>query len=82
MTPHIFRHTAAVHLLEAGVEVNVIRGWLGHVSLETTNRYAEITLRTKADALSASSAPVRTPGAARKQVWHSDATLMEWLDSL
>jgi site-specific recombinase XerD len=29
VSPHIFRHTAAVHLLEAGVEVNVIRGWLG-----------------------------------------------------
>ena len=38
ITPHAFRHTTAVHLLEAGVEVNVIRGWLGHVSLETTNR--------------------------------------------
>ena len=33
VTPHLFRHTAAVHLLEAGVEVNVIRAWLGHVSL-------------------------------------------------
>ncbi|MEP7294919.1 MAG: tyrosine-type recombinase/integrase [Burkholderiales bacterium] len=43
ITPHVFRHTTAVHLLEAGVEVNVIRGWLGHVSLEITNRYAEIT---------------------------------------
>jgi integrase/recombinase XerD len=33
-------HTEAVHLLEAGVEVNVIRGWLGHADLTTTNRYA------------------------------------------
>lgn len=31
VTPHVFRHTTAVHLLEAGVEVNVIRSWLGHV---------------------------------------------------
>jgi site-specific recombinase XerD len=45
--PHAFRHSAAVHLLEAGVEVNIIRAWLGHVSLDTTNRYAEITMRTK-----------------------------------
>ncbi len=51
VTPHAFRHTTAVHLLEAGVEVNVIRGWLGHVSLETTNRYAEINVRTKEAAL-------------------------------
>ena len=47
ISPHVFRHTAAVHLLEAGVDVNVIRAWLGHVRLDTTNRYAEITTRTK-----------------------------------
>lgn len=40
VSPHVFRHTTAVHLLEAGVEINVIRGWLGHVSLDTTHRYA------------------------------------------
>jgi len=40
VSPHIFRHTAAMHLLESGVEVNVIRGWLGHADLTTTNRYA------------------------------------------
>jgi site-specific recombinase XerD len=51
VSPHVWRHSTAVHLLEAGVEVNVIRAWLGHVSLETTNRYAEITLRTKQAAL-------------------------------
>ncbi|MGX9120850.1 tyrosine-type recombinase/integrase [Mesorhizobium sp. BHbsci] len=43
--PHLFRHTATCHLLESGVEVNVIRSWLRHVSLDTTNRYAELTLR-------------------------------------
>src|SRR6266478_9890287 len=47
ISPHVFRHTAAVHMLEAGVEVNVIRAWLGHVGLEKTNRYAEINLRMK-----------------------------------
>ena len=41
----------AVHLLEAGVEVNVIRGWLGHADLSTTNRYAEINTKTKEAAL-------------------------------
>jgi site-specific recombinase XerD len=82
VTPHTFRHTAAVHLLEAGVEVNVIRGWLGHVSLDTTNRYAEISLRTKAAALDTCTSPVRAEGGPRKRPWHTDAALMNWLDSL
>jgi len=82
VTPHVFRHTAAVHLIEAGVEVNVIRGWLGHVSLDTTNRYAEISLRTKAAALDICTSPVRAAGSARKPPWHTDAALMDWLDSL
>ncbi|WP_436247816.1 tyrosine-type recombinase/integrase [Mesorhizobium amorphae] len=37
MTPHSFRHATAVHLVSAGVDVTVIRSWLGHVSLDTTN---------------------------------------------
>jgi len=40
VSPHTIRHTTAVHLLHAGVDINTIRAWLGHVSLETTNRYA------------------------------------------
>jgi len=83
VTPHTFRHTAAVHLLEAGVEVNVIRGWLGHVSLETTNRYAEISFRTKAAALDTTTSPVPAPArGGRKQPWHTDAALMTWLEAL
>ena len=52
---HVFRRTAAVHLLKAGVEVNVIRGWLGHAF--TTNRYAEINTKTKEEALRACEPP-------------------------
>ena len=80
LTPHVFRHTTAVHLLEAGVEVNVIRGWLGHVNLETTNRYAEITIRMKADALDLLE-PVATRGAS-KSAWRDDAAMLVWLTSL
>jgi integrase/recombinase XerD len=50
-SPHIIRHTTACHLLRAGVDINTIRGWLGHVSLDTTNVYAEIDLEMKASAL-------------------------------
>jgi len=83
ISPHVWRHSTAVHLLEAGVEVNVIRAWLGHASLETTNRYAEITLRTKRAALEkctlSTSPDERIP---RKPRWHTDASLLDWLKSL
>ncbi|HEY5376332.1 MAG TPA: tyrosine-type recombinase/integrase [Polyangiaceae bacterium] len=83
ISPHVFRHTAAVHLLESGVEVNVIRGWLGHVSLETTNRYAEITTPMKEAALRACEPQSDLSEAfPRKPVWRDDAALLAWLDSL
>lgn len=82
VTPHVFRHTAAVHLLEAGVEVNVIRGWLGHVNLETTNRYAEITVRMKADALELCEPVASCPKPSHKPTWQDDATMLAWLSSL
>lgn len=84
ISPHVFRHTAAVHLLEAGVEVNVIRGWMGHVSLETTNRYAEINLRMKQKALEACAPPVVDTSADRpaRSVWRDDAELLKWLKAL
>lgn len=83
ITPHVFRHTVGVHLLEAGVDINVIRGWLGHVNLETTQRYAEINLRTKQAALTACLPPTDTAEVSpTKGRWRQDEDLMEWLQSL
>ena len=83
VTPHVFRHTAAVQLLEAGVDINVIRGWLGHVNLETTQRYAEINLRTKQAALAACLPPTDTAEASPPNGgWRQDEELMKWLQSL
>ena len=83
ISPHVFRHTTAVHLLEAGVEINVIRGWLGHVSLDTTNRYAEINTRAKEAALRICEPPVGVSGALPlKPVWRTDESLLAWLNSL
>ena len=82
ISPHTFRHTAAVHLLEAGVEVNVIRGWLGHADLATTNRYAEISTKTKLAALHATE-PHNVPAGSRTNpIWRSDQSLLNWLASL
>ena len=77
------RHTTAVHLLESGVELNVIRGWLGHVSLDTTNRYAEINIHMKEAAAKICGAPAAiSVESHQKPIWHEDASLLNWLESL
>jgi integrase/recombinase XerD len=83
VSPHVLRHTTAVHLLEAGVDVNVIRGWLGHVSLDTTNRYAEINIHAKEAALRLCEPPTDASEALpRTPVWRTDDRLLTWLNSL
>lgn len=82
VSPHVFRHTAAMHLLESGVEINVIRGWLGHADLTTTNRYAEINTRTKMEALRATEPPDTSAARRPTPVWRSDESLLNWLSNL
>ncbi|MGH8137688.1 MAG: tyrosine-type recombinase/integrase [Steroidobacteraceae bacterium] len=79
VTPHTFRHTAGVQLVAAGVDVTVIRSWLGHASLDTTNLYARANLETKREALEKVDASTR-PGTPPR--WKRDAELLAWLDSL
>jgi integrase/recombinase XerD len=81
-SPHLFRHTAAVHMLEAGVEVNVIRGWLGHADLTTTNRYAQITTRAKLEALRNTEPPTTSEGSRPRAIWRTDQAMLDWLASL
>ena len=77
VSPHVIRHTTAVHLLRAGVDINTIRAWLGHVSLDTTNIYAEVDLEMKAKALSC----CEIPNASRRS-WHERRGVMAFLKSL
>ncbi|WP_322864889.1 tyrosine-type recombinase/integrase (plasmid) [Aquicoccus sp. G2-2] len=79
VTPHSFRHATAVHLVSAGVDVTVIRSWLGHVSLDTTNHYAKANLETKRKALQQVSPPA---AGVHPPSWKRDATLLAWLDTL
>ena len=70
-------------MLESGADINVIRSWLGHVSLDTTNRYAEITLRTKQAALSICAPPIDPAAASPASIgWRKDQDLIKWLESL
>jgi site-specific recombinase XerD len=79
-SPHVIRHTTATHLLRAGVDINTIRAWLGHVSIDTTNIYAEVDLETKARMLAAchSFAPGKVPTKRCRE----DASLMQFLRQL
>jgi site-specific recombinase XerD len=79
VTPHSFRHSTAVHLVAAGVDITVIRSWLGHVSLDTTNHYAQANLETKRKALDSIDVTARPTKPPR---WKRDAAVMAWLDAL
>jgi site-specific recombinase XerD len=78
VSPHTIRHTTATHLLRSGVDINTIRAWLGHVSLDTTNIYAEVDVEMKAKALAACGGEEETTGG----VWKEDKGLMEFLRTL
>lgn len=60
ISPHIIRHTTAMHLLQSGVPFNVIALWLGHESTTTTHRYVEADLTMKEKALARLEAPDTT----------------------
>ena len=51
VSPHTLRHTTALHGLQSGVELNVIKSWLGHVSITTTSEYIEIDMAMKRKAI-------------------------------
>jgi site-specific recombinase XerD len=78
VSPHTIRHTTATHLLRSGVDINTIRAWLGHVSLATTNVYAEVDLEMKAKALANCEVKEDEP----KKPWREDKGLMEFLRTL
>ena len=78
ITPHTIRHTSACHLLQAGVDLNTIRAWLGHASLDTTNIYAEIDMEMKAKAMALCDAA----GAGPDRPWKVNKGLMAFLAAL
>ena len=76
--PHWLRHTAACHLVRAGVDINTIRAWLGHSTIDTTNIYAEIDLDMKAEAVALCDASEPEP----TRPWKENKGLMTFLKSL
>ena len=78
ISPHTFRHTTALHLLQSGVELNVVRCWLGHASIETTHAYVEVDLVMKQAALAATVPP---EDGLQQPTWRQP-DLLSWLEAL
>ncbi len=78
VSPHSLRHTTAMHLLQAGVDLTVIALWLGHESVETTHQYMEADLRMKERALAA----VQPPTTGDRSRFVPSKSLLAFLDGL
>ena len=78
--PHSMRHSCAIHMLKSGADLPTISQWLGHASVNTTNRYATADLEMKRQAIAQAGPPASllSPPAA----WRHDASLIDWLESL
>jgi site-specific recombinase XerD len=78
VSPHTLRHTTAMHLLQAGNELNVVGLWLGHANLNTTHMYVEINMQMKKEILSKTQPPKLKPEVKKWQ----RPKILEWLDEL
>jgi site-specific recombinase XerD len=78
--PHSLRHTTAMHLLQSGVDIAVIKSWLGHVDLNTTHGYIEINLKMKRTALGKLGFAHHTKN--MTQILKENKDVLKWLDDL
>ena len=79
VTPHTLRHTKGMHLLQAGVSLEIIRDFLGHEGVTTTQIYARANLEMKRKALAKVADPEGFP---EIPSWQRDRDLLDWLHSL
>jgi site-specific recombinase XerD len=77
ISPHAFRHTTALHLLQSGVDISVIALWLGHENIETTHLYIVANLELKEKALN----KLQEPNT-RTRRFVPDDSLLRFLDGL
>ena len=74
------RHSTAIHLLKAGVDLSTIANWLGHASVNTTNKYVTMDIEMKRQAME--KAKPLIDGAPSQGKWKQDIDLLSWLESL
>ena len=81
ISPHTLRHSKAMHLLQAGVNLVYIRDILGHVSIQTTETYARADSKQKREALESAYVNM-IPNEITKRSWEKDQELKIWLKNL
>jgi site-specific recombinase XerD len=79
VSPHSFRHTKGMHLLQSGISLEIIRDFLGHVDIKTTQIYARANLEMKRKALEKISEPSMI---SNLPSWKKNKDLLDWLHSL
>jgi site-specific recombinase XerD len=80
VSPHVLRHSKAMHLLEANTPLVIVRDILGHADVNTTEIYARASITMKREALERIDG--HTPGASCSAAWQRDKSLLHWLQSL
>lgn len=78
--PHSMRHSTATHLLRSGVDLSTVAHWLGHVSVNTTNKYLALDLEAKREALAKTQPLLKTRHPSTK--WRRNSNLIAWLTAL
>jgi integrase/recombinase XerD len=80
ITPHVFRHTTALHLIETGSDITIVKEWLGHADIKTASQYVEVSVARKREALE----KLPPPGSGERvemPEW-KDPSIIEFLTSL
>lgn len=79
ISPHVVRHSKAMHLLQSGIDLIYIRDILGHVSIQTTEIYARADSSTKRKALEKVNSSIKTENISK---WKKNNELLTWLKEL
>jgi site-specific recombinase XerD len=81
ISPHSVRHTTAMHLLQSGNDLSIVKDWMGHADMNTTHAYVEIDIKMKRKALEASQPPQVQAPKKKRAKWLKPG-ILKWLDDL
>lgn len=81
ISPHTFRHSTAMHLIQAGNDINMVKIWLGHANINTSHTYVEIDMEMKRKILQSTKSPMSKGRTGKPPKWQKP-NILKWLDNL